>query len=45
LIQRGISAPHMSEKRISWLALVIGMMPGSTGTCTPMRRASSTKRK
>ena len=27
-IQRGISAPHCSEKRRSWLKLEIGMTPG-----------------
>ncbi|MNV83647.1 hypothetical protein D3C71_1774640 [compost metagenome] len=44
-IQRGISAPLASEKRISCVELLIGMMPGTTGTSTPSRRASSTKRK
>jgi hypothetical protein len=43
LIQRGISAPHCSEKRRSWLKLAIGMMPGVIGTCTPSRRTASTK--
>lgn len=41
-IQRGISAPHISEKRISCDELVIGMMPGTMGTSTPSLRASST---
>jgi hypothetical protein len=44
-IQRGISAPQASEKRSSWLELVIGMMPGTTGTSRPSLRTSSTKRK
>ena len=36
-IQRGISAPQASLKRISWLELAIGMMPGTTGAVTPKR--------
>ena len=44
-IQRGTSAPHISEKRISCEKFVIGMMPGTIGTSTPSLRASSTKRK
>jgi hypothetical protein len=34
-IQRGISAPQASLKRISWVELVMGMMPGTTGTSRP----------
>ena len=40
-IQRGTSAPQASEKRSSWLELVIGMMPGTTGTPMPSARTSS----
>ncbi len=44
-IQRGISAPHASEKRASCVKLVIGMMPGTIGAVTPCFAASSTSRK
>ena len=43
--QRGISAPQLSEKRLSWVKLEIGMIPGTIGTVTPSLRTSSTKRK
>jgi hypothetical protein len=44
-IQRGISAPQASEKRISCVELVMGMMPGTTGTVDAQCGGSSTKRK
>ena len=44
-IQRGISQPELSAKRIRPLELVIGMMPGTMGMAMPIARTSSTKRK
>ena len=44
-IQRGISAPQPSENRISWVKLVMGMMPGVMGIVMPRRRQSSTNLK
>jgi hypothetical protein len=42
-IQRGISAPHASEKRASFVKLPIGMMPGTIGTVMPAAAQASTK--
>ncbi len=42
-IQRGISAPQASEKRASWVLLLMGMMPGTMGRSTPIASTDSTK--
>ena len=42
-IQRGSSAPQLSEKRASREKLTIGMMPGMIGMSTPCFLTSSTK--
>ena len=41
----GMRAPQSAVSRSIWAMLVIGMIPGSTGTSMPPARRRSTKRR